>query len=245
MSQSGFFTTPLSSADPEVFNAIELELGRQRHEIELIASENIVSRAVTGSAGLGADQQICRGLSRQALLRRLPVRRHRREARDRPRQEALRLRLRQCAAELRLARPIRRCSWRSLQPGDTFMGLDLAAGGHLTHGSPVNCPASGSSRSPTACARTTTASTWSKVAKLAEEHKPKLIIAGGSAYSRIWDFAGFREIADEVGAYFMVDMAHFAGLVAAGAASLARSRTPMSSRRRRTRRCAVRAAAWC
>ena len=105
-----------------------------------------------------------------------------------------------------------------MQPGDTFMGLNLAAGGHLTHGSPVNM--SGQLVQAGAlwrAAATTTASTWTRCAKLAREHRPKVIIAGGSAYPRILDFRRFREIADEVGAYLMVDMAHFAGLVAGGA----------------------------
>jgi glycine hydroxymethyltransferase len=106
-----------------------------------------------------------------------------------------------------------------LQPGDTFMGLDLAAGGHLTHGSPVNMSGKWfKAVAPTACARDDqTSSTWTRWRSKAEEHKPKLIIAGGSAYSRAWDFKRFREIADSVGAYLMVDMAHFAGLVAGGA----------------------------
>jgi glycine hydroxymethyltransferase len=104
-----------------------------------------------------------------------------------------------------------------MQPGDTFMGLDLAAGGHLTHGSPVNM--SGRWFKPVAYGvdRETHRVDMDGVARLAREHKPKLIIAGGSAYARHWDFAGFRAICDEVGAYFVVDMAHFAGLVAGGA----------------------------
>src|SRR6202040_269784 len=103
-----------------------------------------------------------------------------------------------------------------LQPGDTFMGLDLAAGGHLTHGSPVNL--SGKWFKPVAYGvrRDDHRIDMDAVARLAAEQKPKLIIAGGSGYPRYWDFAGFRAIADSVGAYFMVDMAHFAGLVAGG-----------------------------
>ena len=98
------------------------------------------------------------------------------------------------------------------------MGLNLAAGGHLTHGSPVNMSGqAGSSRCPMACAATTTASIWTRWRRLAREHRPKVIVAGGSAYPRIIDFRRFREIADEVGAKLMVDMAHFAGLVAGGA----------------------------
>ena len=104
-----------------------------------------------------------------------------------------------------------------LQPGDTFMGLDLAAGGHLTHGSPVNM--SGRWFKPVSYTvdRESHLIDMDVLAQTARETKPKLIIAGGSAYSRYWDFARFREIADEVGAYFFVDMAHFAGLVAGGA----------------------------
>ena len=104
-----------------------------------------------------------------------------------------------------------------LQPGDTFMGLDLAAGGHLTHGSPVNM--SGKWFKPVSYTVREDDATidMDAVADLARTHRPKLIVAGGSAYSRHWDFAAFRAIADEVGAYFFVDMAHFAGLVAGGA----------------------------
>ena len=104
-----------------------------------------------------------------------------------------------------------------MQPGDTFMGLDLAAGGHLTHGSPVNM--SGRWFKPVAYGvdRTTHRIDMDQVEALAREHKPKMIIAGGSAYARHWDFERFRAICDGVGAYFVVDIAHFAGLVAGGA----------------------------
>jgi glycine hydroxymethyltransferase len=104
-----------------------------------------------------------------------------------------------------------------LQPGDTFMGLDLAAGGHLTHGSPVNM--SGKWFNPVAYGvrRDTHQIDLDEVAKTAREHKPKLIIAGGTAYSRTWDWAAFRQIADEIGAYLLVDMSHISGLVAGGA----------------------------
>ena len=103
-----------------------------------------------------------------------------------------------------------------LQPGDTFMGLDLAAGGHLTHGSPVNMSGKWFKASHYSVRREDQLIDMDEIAKLAEQVKPKLIIAGGSAYSRVWDFKRFREIADSVGAYLMVDMAHFAGLVAGG-----------------------------
>jgi glycine hydroxymethyltransferase len=104
-----------------------------------------------------------------------------------------------------------------LNPGDSFMGLDLAAGGHLTHGSPVNMSGKWFKPIPYGVRRDDQMLDMDEIAKLAREHKPKLIIAGGTAYSRIWDFKRFREIADEVGAWLMVDMAHFAGLVAGGA----------------------------
>jgi glycine hydroxymethyltransferase len=104
-----------------------------------------------------------------------------------------------------------------LQPGDTFMGLDLAAGGHLTHGSPVNVSGKWFKAVHYGVRREDQIIDMDAVARIAREAKPKIIIAGGSAYSRFWDFKRFREIADEVGAYLMVDMAHFAGLVAGGA----------------------------
>jgi glycine hydroxymethyltransferase len=103
-----------------------------------------------------------------------------------------------------------------LQPGDSFMGLDLAAGGHLTHGHPANYSGKWFKPVPYTVRRDDHLIDMDEVARLAREHKPKLILAGGSAYSRIWDFEAFRRIADEVGAYLMVDMAHFAGLVAGG-----------------------------
>jgi glycine hydroxymethyltransferase len=103
-----------------------------------------------------------------------------------------------------------------LQPGDTFMGLDLAAGGHLTHGSPVNLSGRWFKPVSYGVRKDDNRIDMEQVAKLAQEHKPKLIIAGGSGYPRFWDFEKFRQIADSVGAYFFVDMAHFAGLVAGG-----------------------------
>jgi len=104
-----------------------------------------------------------------------------------------------------------------MQPGDTFMGLNLAAGGHLTHGSPVNMSGKWFNVVPYSVRPEDQVIDMAEVESLAHQHKPKIIIAGGSAYSRFWDFARFREIADAVGAYFMVDMAHFAWLVAGGA----------------------------
>ena len=152
---SRFFTTALADTDPELAGAIEKELGRQQNEIELIASENIVSRAVLEAAGLGAHQQICRGLSRPALLRRLPVRRHRRAARHRPRDRELF----GCGFANVQANSGSQANQAVLlglaKPGDTLLGMSLDAGGHLTHGARPNLSlASGSTPSSTASPRT-------------------------------------------------------------------------------------------
>ena len=226
---------------PRGRRAIAKELDRQQNEIELIASENIVSRAVLEAAGTCSPTSTPRA-TRPALLRRLPVRRHRREPRHRPRQAALQLQLRQRAAELR----------QPGQPGRVHGARQARRHHHGAQPRPRRAPhprrqpstsrASGSRPCTTGCAERTSASTSTTCAALAKEHKPRIIIAGGSAYPRHIDFAAFREIADEVGACFMVDMAHFAGLVAAGVHP-SPSRTPTSSPRPRTRRCAVRAAA--
>jgi glycine hydroxymethyltransferase len=215
MSQSGFFTTPLTSSDPEVAHAIELELGRQRHEIELIASENIVSRAVLEAQGSVLTNKYAEGY---------PGKRYYGGCQFVDIAENL---------AIDRAKKLFGCGFANVQPnsgsqanqavflalatpGDTFMGLDLAAGGHLTHGSPVNLSGKWFKPVPYTVRKDDNRIDMEQVEKLAKEHKPKIIIAGGSGYSRIWDFEAFRKIADSVGAYFMVDMAHFAGLVAAG-----------------------------
>ncbi len=215
MSQSGFFTTPLSDSDPELNKAIELELGRQRHEIELIASENIVSRAVMEAQGSVLTNKYAEGY---------PGKRYYGGCQFVDIAENL---------AIDRAKQLFGCGFANVQPnsgsqanqavflalatpGDTFMGLDLAAGGHLTHGSPVNLSGKWFKPIPYTVRKDDNRIDMEQVAALAKEHKPKIIIAGGSGYSRIWDFEGFRKIADSVGAYFMVDMAHFAGLVAAG-----------------------------
>ncbi|MGA8171070.1 MAG: serine hydroxymethyltransferase [Methylocystis sp.] len=215
MSQSGFFTTPLASSDPELAKAIELELGRQRHEIELIASENIVSRAVMEAQGSVLTNKYAEGY---------PGKRYYGGCQYVDMAENL---------AIDRAKKLFNCGFANVQPnsgsqanqavflalatpGDTFMGLDLAAGGHLTHGSPVNLSGKWFKPIPYTVRKDDNRIDMEQVAALAKEHKPKIIIAGGSGYSRIWDFEAFRKIADSVGAYFMVDMAHFAGLVAAG-----------------------------
>ena len=212
---SGFFDKGLADADPEIARAIGLELGRQRDKIELIASENIVSRAVLEAQVSVLTNKYAEGY---------PGRRYyggceyvdiaEELALDRAR------RLFGCAfANVQPhsgAQANQAVFFALMQPGDTFMGLDLAAGGHLTHGSPAN--QSGKWFKPVSYTvrRQDQRIDMDEVAALAKAHKPKVIVAGGSAYARIFDFKRFREIADSVGAFLMVDMAHFAGLVAGG-----------------------------
>ena len=212
---SRFFKSHLSETDPEVFSAIQKEFGRQQHEIELIASENIVSQAVLDAAGSVLTNKYAEGY---------PGKRYYGGCQYVDIAEQL---------AIDRAKQLFGCGFANvqpnsgsqanqgvfnalLQPGDTILGLSLAAGGHLTHGAPVN--QSGKWFKPVhyMVKPDTHLIDMDEVAKLAREHKPKLIIAGGSAYPRKIDFAAFRKIADEIGAYFLVDMAHVAGLVAAG-----------------------------
>ena len=211
----GFFTDGLAMADPEIADAIGKELGRQRDKIELIASENIVSKAVLEAQGSVLTNKYAEGYPGKRyyggceyvdIVETLAIERAKQLfgagfANVQPNSGS------QMNQAVFLA---------LLQPGDKFMGLDLNAGGHLTHGSPVNM--SGKWFHPVAYGvrRDDQLIDMDEVAEIARRERPKLIIAGGTAYSRIWDFEGFRRIADEVGAYLMVDMAHFAGLVAGG-----------------------------
>ncbi|HZH12517.1 MAG TPA: serine hydroxymethyltransferase [Microvirga sp.] len=213
---NSFFSASLADSDPEIARAIGLELGRQRDEIELIASENIVSRAVLEAQGSVMTNKYAEGY---------PGRRYYGGCQ-----------FVDMAEELAIDRAKRLfdCKFANVQPnsgsqanqavfmalmkpGDTFMGLDLACGGHLTHGSPVNMSGKWFNVVSYKVRESDQIIDMDEVAELARTHKPKVIVAGGSAYSRFWDFARFREIADEVGAFFMVDIAHFAGLVAGGA----------------------------
>ncbi|HZT25665.1 MAG TPA: serine hydroxymethyltransferase [Pseudolabrys sp.] len=210
------FTAALAQTDPEIADAIARELERQRDEIELIASENIVSRAVLEAQGSVLTNKYAEGLPGKRyyggcqfvdIAERLAIERVTklfgcRFANVQPHSGA------SANAEVFFA---------LMRPGDTFMGLNLAAGGHLTHGSPVNMSGKWFKPVPYGVRREDHRIDMDEVRRLAREHKPKIIIAGGSAYPRIIDFRGFREICDEVGAYLMVDMAHFAGLVAGGA----------------------------
>ena len=206
----------LADSDPEIFDVIRKELGRQRDEIELIASENIVSRAVLEAQGSVLTNKYAEGLPGKRyyggcqfvdIAETLAIDRVKKlfgaaHANVQP----------HSGASANVA-----AFFALMQPGDTFLGLNLAAGGHLSHGSPVNVSGKWFKAVPYGVRRDDHRIDMEEVARLAQEHKPKVIVAGGSAYPRIIDFRKFREIADSVGAKLMVDMAHFAGLVAGGA----------------------------
>jgi len=211
----GFFTSGLSEIDPAIEDAIQLELDRQREKIELIASENIVSKAVLEAQGSVLTNKYAEGY---------PGRRYYGGCEYVDIVETLAIeRAKQLfGAAFANVQPNSGSQMNQavflalLQPGDKFMGLDLNAGGHLTHGSPVNISGKWFKPVSYGVRRDDQLIDMDEVAEIARRERPKLIIAGGTAYSRIWDFAGFRRIADEIGAYLMVDMAHFAGLVAGG-----------------------------
>ncbi|WP_338465813.1 serine hydroxymethyltransferase [Novosphingobium sp. ZN18A2] len=213
---SGFFTSHLADVDPEVHAAIRGELKRQQTKIELIASENITSLAVLEATGSVFTNKYAEGY---------PGKRYYGGCEYADVVETL---------AIERAKKLFGCNFANVQPnsgsqmnqavflallepGDTFMGLDLNSGGHLTHGSPVNMSGKWFNPVPYGVRPDDHLIDMDDVARLAREHKPKLIIAGGTAYSRIWDFPRFREIADEVGAWLLVDMSHFSGLVAGGA----------------------------
>lgn len=212
---SGFFTEALAERDPELFGAVAAELSRQQNEIELIASENIVSRAVLEAAGSVLTNKYAEGY---------PGRRYYGGCQhvDVAEQLAIDRAKKLFGCEFANVQPhsgsqANQGVFMALaQPGDTILGLSLAAGGHLTHGSPVNMSGKWFKAVHYGVRRQDHRIDHDEVRALAKEHRPRIIIAGGSAYPRTIDFAAFREIADEVGAYLMVDMAHFAGLVAGG-----------------------------
>jgi len=215
MSNTAFFAESLQQHDPELFASIKGELARQQNNIELIASENLVSRAVLEAQGSVLTNKYAEGYPGKRYYGGC-------EQVD-------------IAENLAIARACQLfgCSFANvqphsgaqaneavflalLQPGDTFMGLSMAAGGHLTHGASVSMSGKWFKAVPYGVRQEDGRIDMAEVARLAHEHKPKLIITGGSAYPREIDFAAFRKIADEVGALLMVDMAHFAGLVAGG-----------------------------
>ncbi len=211
----GFFRRGLATADPALAGAIGRELKRQQGEIELIASENIVSRAVLEAQGSVLTNKYAEGY---------PGRRYYGGCEYVDQAEELAVsrarKLFDCAyANVQPhsgAQANQAVFFALLQPGDTFMGLSLTAGGHLTHGSPVNQSGRWFRVAAYGVRRDDHRIDYEEVERVAHVERPKLIIAGGSAYSRVIDFKRFREIADAVGAVFMVDMAHFAGLVAGG-----------------------------
>jgi glycine hydroxymethyltransferase len=213
---SRFWNDSLEQADPEVFAAVRKELKRQQDKIELIASENIASKAVLEAAGSVFTNKYAEGYPGKRyyggcdyadVVENLAIER---------------------------AKELFGCNFANvqpnsgsqmnqavflalLQPGDTFMGLDLNSGGHLTHGSPVNMSGKWFKPVPYGVRKDDERIDMDEVMAIAKEHRPKLIIAGGTAYSRIWDWEAFHKVADEVGAYLMVDMSHISGLIAGGA----------------------------
>jgi glycine hydroxymethyltransferase len=209
------FSEALSASDPAIAGIIRREIERQRDEIELIASENIVSSAVLEAAGSALTNKYAEGY---------PGNRYYGGCQFVDEAELLAIERAKTLFNCRFAN-VQSHSGSSanqqvfmalMQPGDAFMGLSLAAGGHLTHGSPVNMSGKWFKVVPYGVRRDDQRIDMEEVAALARAHRPKVILAGGSAYPRIIDFAAFRTIADEVGAHLVVDMAHFAGLVAGG-----------------------------
>lgn len=209
------FFDELKNYDVDVYNACDAELKRQRQNIELIASENIVSKAVLLAAGGVLTNKYAEGY---------PGKRYYGGCycvdvvEDIARERAKKLFGAEhanvqphCGASANLA-----VFFALLQPGDTVMGMNLQEGGHLSHGSPVNISGKYFNIVPYGVDKTTEMIDYDEMERIAKECRPKLIVVGASAYSRIIDFKRCREIADEVGAYLMVDMAHIAGLVAAG-----------------------------
>jgi glycine hydroxymethyltransferase len=210
-----FFSTPLAKTDPDLFASLDQELTRQRDGIELIASENIVSKAVLEAQGSVLTNKYAEGY---------PTRRYYGGCEYVDISEQL---------ALDRAKAIFGAKWVNIQPhsgaqanqavflsllkpGDTIMGMSLAAGGHLTHGAPPNLSGKWFHSVQYGVRKEDALIDFDEMQHLADEHKPKLIIAGGSAYPRILDFKRFREVADSCGAILMVDMAHIAGLVATG-----------------------------
>ncbi|TAL31709.1 MAG: serine hydroxymethyltransferase [Alphaproteobacteria bacterium] len=215
MTSFDFFKTDLKDADPDVFNAIGKELDRQQTQIELIASENIVSRAVLQAQGSVLTNKYAEGYPGKRYYGGC-------EFVDVTEQLAIDRICQLFGAKFANVQPhsgaqANQAVMMSLiQPGDTILGQMLAAGGHLTHGAKPNMSGKWFNAVQYGVRKEDALIDMDEVEKLAKEHKPKLIIAGASAYPRVIDFARFRKIADEVGAYFMVDMAHYAGLIAAG-----------------------------
>ncbi|MCC7038479.1 MAG: serine hydroxymethyltransferase [Alphaproteobacteria bacterium] len=215
MAAFNFFETNLADADPAVYNAIRAELGRQKDQIELIASENIVSRAVLQAQGSVLTNKYAEGYPGKRYYGGC-------EFVDVTEQLAIDRICELFGAKFANVQPhsgaqANQAVFMSLvQPGDTILGQALAHGGHLTHGAKPNMSGKWFNAVQYGVRESDALIDMDEVERLAREHKPKLIVAGASAYPRVLDSARFRKIADEVGAYLMVDMAHYAGLVAGG-----------------------------
>jgi len=215
LSQDGFFTTDLAQRDPDLFAAIGREMKRQQTQIELIASENIVSKAVLEAQGSVLTNKYAEGYPGKRYYGGC-------EFVDEAEELAIERAKRLYNCEFANVQPHSGAQANQgvflalLQPGDTILGMSLAAGGHLTHGAAANQSGKWFNAIQYGVREDDNLIDFEEVERLAKEHKPKMIIAGGSAYPRVIDFKRFREIADSVGAYFLVDMAHFSGLVAGG-----------------------------
>ncbi|MEL7300449.1 MAG: serine hydroxymethyltransferase [Pseudomonadota bacterium] len=213
--EAAFFSKSLADTDAELFGAIEQELGRQRDEIELIASENIVSKAVLEAQGSVMTNKYAEGY---------PGRRYYGGCQyvDVAENLAIERACKLFGVDFANVQPNSGSQANQgvfqalLQPGDTILGMSLDAGGHLTHGAKPNQSGKWFNAVQYGVSRETNLIDYDELARLALEHKPQMIIAGGSAIPRHLDFAKFREIADSVGAYLLADVAHFAGLIAAG-----------------------------
>src|SRR5579864_2581106 len=215
MNESERMSRPLAQVDPEIYDAIQHEVERQDGQLELIASENFTSEAVLEATGSVFTNKYAEGYPGKRyyggcefadVVENL--------ARDRAKKL---FRAEHANVQPHSGSQANQAAYAAvLQPGDTILGMNLAHGGHLTHGHPLNFSGKTYKVIPYGVRREDERIDYDELAKLAEEHKPKMVIAGGSAYPRIIDFKRFREIADSVHAVFLVDMAHFSGLVAAG-----------------------------
>ncbi len=210
-----YFDSPLSDTDPDLYAIVKREVNRQSTQIELIASENIVSRAVLEAMGSALTNKYAEGYPGKRYYGGC-------EFVDEAEQLAIDRACKLFGCSYANVQPHSGAQANQgvflalLQPGDTFLGMSLAAGGHLTHGAAPNMSGKWFKAVQYGVRKEDGLIDYEEVEKLTNEHKPKLIVAGGSAYPRAIDFARFRKIADSVGAYLMVDMAHYAGLVAAG-----------------------------
>jgi glycine hydroxymethyltransferase len=215
MTEQQYMALPLAEADPEIYDAIRQEAERQNSRLELIASENFTSEAVLEAAGSVFTNKYAEGYPGKRyyggcefvdVVENL--------ARERAKQL---FRAEHVNVQPHSGSQANEAAYASvLQPNDTILGMNLAHGGHLTHGHPLNFSGKLYKVVAYGVRKEDELIDYEEIAKLAKQHKPKMIVAGASAYSRVIDFARFREIADSMGAVFMVDIAHYSGLVAAG-----------------------------